>query len=160
MDKSLQLIGRFTVIVFGYGCAVLAAGLFINILLVATISTLPGLIDSDLTYGVSLGYTSGLLVATPFLAMIIGYFAFWPSVVIIAAGEYFRKRDSLYYTLCGLLTGLLLFFSAFQNDKKAAGEMMMLMSIAAAGIIGGFTYWLVAGRRTNTPSSKETPDNQ
>ncbi|WP_022710206.1 hypothetical protein [Pseudochrobactrum sp. AO18b] len=156
MDKSLQLIGRFTVIIFGYGCAVLAAGLFLNIMLISTIGMLPDIINDGFEYG----FGAGLFVATPFMAMIIGYLAFWPALAAIAIGEYFNKRDSLFYSLCGLAAGIILFVAGFRPDVKNADEAMMMMSCAAAGIIGGFTYWLVAGRWSNLVSGKETPETK
>ena len=156
MDKSLQLIGRFTVIIFGYGCAVLAAGLFLNIMLISTIGMLPDIINDGFEYG----FGAGLFVATPFMAMIIGYLAFWPALATIAIGEYFNKRDSLFYSLCGLAAGIILFVAGFQPDVKNADEAMMMMSCAAAGLIGGFTYWLVAGRWSNLVSGKDTPETK
>ena len=156
MNSSLQLIGRFTVIVFGYGCAVLAAGLLLNILLLATIGFLPDIINDGFEYG----FGAGLLVATPFMAIIIGYLAFWPALILIAAGEYFNKRDSLFYCLGGMAAGIVLFVAGFEPDVNNTDEAMMLMSIAAAGITGGFTYWLVSGRWTNMVSGKKTPETK
>lgn len=154
MNKSLQLIGRFAVILLGYGCAVLAAGFLLNMLIIATIGSLPDAIDDGFVYG----YWPGLLIATPFMALIISYFAFWPALAVIAAGEFFHKRDSLFYCLGGLLTGIILFMSGFQAEVKNATETMMLMSMAAAGITGGFIYWLVAGRWTNVTARATTPE--
>ena len=156
MDKVLQLIGRFTVILFGYGCAVLAAGFLLNVLLLATIGFLPDIINDGFEYG----FGAGLFVATPFMAIIVGYLAFWPALLLIASGEYFNKRDSLFYSLGGMISGIVLFVAGFEPDVKNADEAVMLMSIAAAGITGGFVYWLVSGRWTNMVSDKETPETK
>ena len=156
MDKVLQLIGRFTVILFGYCCAVLAAGFLLNVLFLATIGMVPNIINDVYEYG----FGPGLLVATPFTAMIVSYLAFWPALILIATGEYFRKRDSLFYSLGGMFCGIVLFVAGFEPDVKNADEAMMLMSIAAAGIIGGFTYWLVAGRWTNIVSDTKAPETK
>ncbi|RBO97642.1 hypothetical protein [Pseudochrobactrum asaccharolyticum] len=156
MDKSLQLIGRFTVIVFGYGCAVLAAGFLLNVLLLATIGFLPDIINDGFEYG----FGARLFVATPFMAIIVGYLAFWPALLLIASGEYFNKRDSLFYSLGGMISGIVLFIAGFEPDVKNADEAVMLMSIAAAGITGGFVYWLVSGRWTNVVSGKKAPETK
>ncbi len=150
MDKILYFIGRFIVIVIGYVCAALIAGFFLNVMILAVVGRLPALINPDYINSWLANLLNEFwpvfLLATPYMAAVIGYIAFWPSLALIAAGEYFGKSDSLFYTVGGMLAGLLLFAYGFQPDVQNADEALMLMSCAAAGVAGGFTYWLVAGR--------------
>lgn len=155
MNKSLGLIGRCAVITFGYGCAILAAGFLLNILILATIGALPDFVDDGFVFG----FWPGLLIATPFMGLVIGYFAFWPALGLIILGEYFNKRDSLFYAIGGLIIGLLLFFAGFQTDIQHGDEVIIIASMAAAGTCGGFIYWLVAGRWSNRPIKAAEPQD-
>lgn len=151
----MALIGRFAVIVFGYICAVFAAALLLNALILATLGVLPDPVDD--------GFSASLWVATPFMALIISFFAFWPTLAMIILGEYFAKRDSLFYSLSGLIIALILsvlgYQTGLQNDMLDAPELSIFMSMAASGIVGGFVYWLIAGRNAGiSTSSKTSPD--
>lgn len=158
MQNSLSLVGRFAVIVAGYACATLAAAFLLNVLILAVF----GIVPDSMMPGFETDYWPGLWpslwVSTPFAGMLIGYFAFWPSLALIVAGEYFNKRDSLFYSVGGLIISIILFFTGFQADLKNSDETVIMMSIAAAGILGGFVYWLVAGRWTNVARSKNKPE--
>lgn len=141
MTGLLRLIWRFTVIVFGYGCAILAAALLLNALILATLGVLPDTVDD--------GFEAGLWIATPFMALLIGYFAFWPAVAMVVLGEYFTKRDSLFYALSGLVIAIILsvfgYQAGLQQEINDAQQPIILLSMAAAGVTGGFVYWLIAG---------------
>lgn len=154
MNNILSLIARFAVITIGYGLAILAAGFLLNTMILATLGVLPDLVDS----GFNDGFWPSLWVSAPFMGLIIGYFAFWPALAMIVAGEYFNKRDSLFYSLCGLAIGVVLYVTGYQASIDSSGETIVLMSMAAAGITGGFVYWLIAGRWTNIVSRGKTPE--
>lgn len=158
MHNSLSLIGRFAVIVAGYACAVLAAAFLLNVLILAVFGIVPDSIMRGFETDYWPGLWPSLWVSTPFTGMLIGYFAFWPSLALIVLGEYFNKRDSLFYSVGGLAVGIILFFAGFQADLKNSDETVIMMSIAAAGIISGFVYWLVAGRWTNISAKENRPE--
>lgn len=160
MHNSLSFVGRFAVIVAGYACAVLAAAFLLNVLILAVFGIVPDTIMRGFETDYWPGLWPSLWISTPLVGILIGYFAFWPALALIALGEYFNKRDSLFYSLGGLAIGIILFFAGFQSDLKNGDETVIMMSIAAAGIIGGFVYWLVAGRWTNVPLSKNKPEAQ
>ncbi|WOC15881.1 hypothetical protein [Pseudochrobactrum sp. MP213Fo] len=154
MNSSLSLLGRFAVITIGYGLAILAAGFMLNALILAAFGILPDPVNN----GYNSGFWPSLLVSSPFMGLIIGYFAFWPALVMIIAGEYFNKRDSLFYSLCGLAIGIVLCIAGYQTGMENSDETIVLMSMAAAGITGGFVYWLVAGRWTNITYQNKMPE--
>jgi len=89
-----------------------------------------------------LGSAAG--VVTPF-------YVFAPSFIAILIAEMFSLRSVLYYTLAGGLIGALAYFMTDVGARtKGAGTVAPLMQelqwLAAAGIVAGFVYWLIAGR--------------
>lgn len=70
-----------------------------------------------------------------------------PGLVALIAGELFRVRSVIYYTLAGgaaLAVIPLLARGAEASSNSAPGYMTIF---AAAGFIGGFCYWALAGAR-------------
>lgn len=70
-----------------------------------------------------------------------------PALVAVIVGEIFRLRSMLYYTLAGgaaLAIIPLLARGAEASSNPAPGYMTIF---AAAGFIGGFCYWALAGAR-------------
>ncbi len=89
-----------------------------------------------------LGSAAG--VVTPF-------YVFAPSFLAILIAEMFSLRSVLYYALAGGLIGALAYFMTDVGARtKGAGTVAPLMQelqwLAAAGIVAGFVYWLIAGR--------------
>ncbi|RCS24974.1 hypothetical protein DUT91_05895 [Phyllobacterium salinisoli] len=138
MSDFFYYIARFALIVMGYCFAVLGAGFFLNALILATLGVLP--------HDPGQGFFPSLLFSSPFMGILIGYFAFFPSLAAIAWGEFAAKRDWLFYALAGLVIAVVLAAYGFNAGIPEAQDPVLVASAAGAGVIGGFVYWLVAGR--------------
>ncbi|GAB1580558.1 hypothetical protein [Phyllobacterium phragmitis] len=138
MNDVLYYLARFALIVLGYCCAVIGAGFFLNALILAALGVLPN--DPDQ------GFLPGLLVSSPFMGILIGYFAFFPSLIAIAWGELTAKRDWLFYAIAGLIIAVVLAAYGFNAGIPEARDPVMVASAAGAGVVAGFIYWLIAGR--------------
>lgn len=84
----------------------------------------------------------------------VAAFTMMPMLALIAIAEVFDLRSILYYGFGGLAVAILAYFGAresislqLENTTDMAPVAHGVKLIAAAGILGGFTYWLVAGRR-------------
>ncbi|MDA7946512.1 MAG: hypothetical protein MPJ78_03455 [Hyphomicrobiaceae bacterium] len=70
-----------------------------------------------------------------------------PGFLAVVVGEIMRIRSALYYTLTGGAAVAVIPLLA-RSAEGAAGVPSSYMSIfAAAGFVGGFTYWALAGAR-------------
>jgi hypothetical protein len=84
-----------------------------------------------------------------------GMISFLPSLVVIVAAELFRWRSILFWLAAGGLVGVL----AAQVTRGWGGLDFMddlFTPCLAAGFVGGFVYWLIAGRDsglTDSPSA-------
>ncbi|HMK69899.1 MAG TPA: hypothetical protein VK442_02900 [Xanthobacteraceae bacterium] len=125
----------------GYILACLAASL------VLTIAALTPVWD-DLT---SLGLQSAALWAVVGVgAAFIAAIAMLPALLVIALAEGFGWRSVLLYALFGCALALALSYGldfAGYAGEPGSGLPREREVIAAAGIAGGFIYWLFAGRR-------------
>lgn len=84
-------------------------------------------------------------VVTPF-------YVFAPSFIAILIAEMFSLRSVLYYALVGALIGALAYFMTDIASRIAGKGTVVpitqeLQWLTAAGIIAGFVYWLIAGRK-------------
>ncbi|WP_136658127.1 hypothetical protein [Nitratireductor sp. XY-223] len=94
------------------------------------------------------GLGAGLVVAVIAFASLAGYAAFIPSVVVILYSEFARRRDWLFYALCGGAIAAIapLVVALAGSGARTGGYEFLFMSLAA-GMLGGIAYWLVAGRK-------------
>jgi hypothetical protein len=138
----MAFITRLVVIFLGFLIAIMAAGLVLAIGVVAP--DFNG-IDSDPIERV-------LFFGFAFLAAsYAGATALLPTLAAIVLAEVAHMRSVLYYGFVGALIGLAAFYSV---DLSAALEETTditpvghgLELAAAAGIVGGLVYWLIAGR--------------
>ena len=90
-------------------------------------------------------------VASFFATSFIGATAFVPAVLLIVVAEVMRLRRLLYYAAAGAVVGLTSYYGSnvemrLENTTDVSPAFHPLQLAAAAGIIGGLVYWLLAGR--------------
>jgi hypothetical protein len=136
----MALLARIFVVFFAFLLACVAAAVVVTFALL-----LPGwteLIDRQP------GHQS-VAVMVGLSAAFFSIYAMLPAMLVIALAEGFRLRSVLFYALAGAALAL---FSAYgwdlrllrsQNDDLGARGVEIM---AAVGIVGGFVYWMLAGR--------------
>ena len=159
MTDTFDYISRFVVIVFGYCLAILMAGFFLAAMLYSQIDVL-NYAQSDVffentfseihnAWNIS-GFYAAVLVGGPVLAVMAGGFSFFPALVLIVISEVRGWKSSLPYCIGGLLIGLLAIGTGslftVTDQQMATGIALMVGAFACSGIVGGFVYWLIAGR--------------
>jgi hypothetical protein len=84
------------------------------------------------------------------VALFLSLFAVLPVFVVIAVAEAFSIRSVIYYAATGAAVTAFLYLSAtgwstlsLTVDGFARRELEI---IAAAGIVAGLVYWVIAGR--------------
>lgn len=138
----MSLIGRLFVAFFALVIAYLAAGIaFAAGMVVPDI----GVMDYDpverwLVFGVGFITTS--------IAVSIAIF---PTLLLTGIAEAMKLRSFLFYGVCGGLIGAMVYYGTdtsalMENSTDITPIRFSLQLAAAAGIIGGLIYWLVAGR--------------
>jgi hypothetical protein len=137
----MAVLIRILVVILAYFLACIAASIIL------TIGTLTPEWD-DLT---SVGLQSVAVWAVVFVgAAAIAAIAMLPALLVIALAEGFAWRSILIYGVLGGVLALSLSYGldfagyAGDPDSYLAREHEVL---AAAGITGGFVYWLFAGRK-------------
>jgi hypothetical protein len=136
----MPLLSRIVVIVVALIVASALAGLVLVVAIIAAD------MDSDRIERVS------FFVNSFFTTGFYGAVAIVPVLVLIGLGEALRMRSFIYYGAAGLLVGLASYFGcdisgALENTTDIPPVGYALPLAAAAGIIGGVVYWLVAGRK-------------
>ena len=131
---------RFCVILFGYLAACLAAGAFLNVLVLGWL----GLTGEEARQAAG----GSALFSVPLTALFISYFAFIPGMVAIFAAEFLRRRDWLYHAAAGAAVALvaLLMRGASADGEAMSGGSGPMLAVLAAGLVGGIAYWAVSGR--------------
>ena len=74
-----------------------------------------------------------------------------PAVLLVVVAEVMRLRSLLYYAAAGAVVGLTSYYGSnvelrLENTTDVAPAFHPLQLAAAAGIVGGLAYWLLAGR--------------
>ena len=92
-----------------------------------------------------------LLSITVLFAAWIFIIAALPSAIAIIYGELRNKRSALYYALCGVVASMLpggagLLLLNVSLTGIISKTLMVSAFLIAAGLIGGLTYWRLAGR--------------
>ena len=136
------MFGRIIVIAFALIVASMIAGITLAIGIVAPDRSW---LDSDPIERVMFFTVS--FFATSF----IGATAFVPAVLLVVVAEVARLRSLLYYAAAGAVVGLASYFGSnvemrLENTTDVTPVFHPLQLAAAAGIIGGLAYWLLAGR--------------
>ena len=138
----MSLFGRIIVIFFALFLAIIAAGITLAIGIIAP--DWSG-VDSDPFERVS------FFIVSFFATSFVGTVAMLPALVVIIIAEAARLRNFLYYGVGGALVGLASYFGSdisvrLENTTDVTPVGHTLQLAAAAGIIGGLVYWVVAGR--------------
>jgi hypothetical protein len=146
----MAVLVRIAMIVFAYVLACIAASLILTIGTLLTLGTLTPDWDDLIALGLqSVAFWAVVMVG----AAAIGGIAMMPALLVIALTEGFAWRSSLIYAaLDGVLALSLSYgldFAGYSGDREnpLVREREVL---AAAGIAGGFVYWLFAGRKAGS----------
>jgi hypothetical protein len=137
----LAVVVRIVAVLVAYLLACVAASIIL------TIGTLTPDWDDVLQLGLQ---TAAITPVIGLGALIIAAIAMLPSLLVIVLAEGFALRSSIVYAALGGAIALALSygldFAGYVGDPDgtAAHERQVL---AAAGIAGGFVYWLFAGRK-------------
>jgi len=136
------MLGRIFVILFSLIVSMIVAGIVLAIGIIAP--DWPWL-DSDPVERVMFFTVS--FFATSF----VGASAFVPALLLIVVAEVARLRSLLYYAAAGAVVGLASYFGSnvelrLENTTDVTPVFHPLQLAAAAGIVGGLAYWLLAGR--------------
>ena len=138
----MSVFGRIIVIFFALIVAIIAAGVALAVGVVAP--DWAG-VDSDPFERIS------FFIVSFFATSFVGAVAFLPALVVIVIAEAVRLRNFLYYGVGGALVGLASYYGSdisvrLENTTDVAPVGNALQLAAAAGIIGGLVYWVIAGR--------------
>jgi hypothetical protein len=138
----MSFLGRIIVIVFGLIVAIMAAGVTLAIGIIA-----PDWAGVDADPFERLSFFIVSFFATSF----VGAVAILPAAVLIVVSEAARWRSFLYYGVGGALVALASYYGSdisvrLENTTDVTPVTNALQLAAAAGIIGGLVYWLIAGR--------------
>jgi hypothetical protein len=146
MSRVVAYLLRCIAILAGYAAACLAASAFIHLIVFAAAGFEPqDARDAPALFG-------PFAFSVPFVALFVAYFAFIPAAAVILVAEILARRGWLFYALGGgFAAGAVLAFLGQSGDPDfMVGDTMPVLALIGAGIVGGFCYWLVAGRGAGT----------
>ena len=138
----MSLLGRIVVIFIAFIVATMAAGIVLAIGIIS-----PDWVGADSDPFERVSFFIFAFFATSF----VGAAATLPALVLIVFAEAARMRSLLYYGVAGAVVGLAAYFGSdvsarLENTTDVVPVGHALQLAAAAGIIGGLVYWLIAGR--------------
>ena len=139
----MSFFARFFVILFALIFSFIAAGIAMAIGIMT-----PELITNNSDPIEKFVFFTAAFFATSFA----GASAFVPAVILVAIAETFDLRSIFYYTIGGGLIAAIAWYSSdislqLENTTDISPVGYGLQLIVAAGIIAGFVYWLMAGRK-------------
>jgi hypothetical protein len=140
----MAVLVRIAMIVLAYVLACITASLIL------TIGTLTPEWDDLTALGMQSVVVWGVVMVG---AAVIGGIAMLPALLVIALTEGFTLRSSLIYAALGGVLALSLSygldFAGYSGDAENP-PVREREVLAAAGIAGGFVYWLFAGRKAGS----------
>ncbi len=143
----MAIIIRILAVIFAYGLACVAAALVLTI----------GALTPQWNDWTALGLPSAALWAVVAVgAAIISGLAALPTLLVIVLAEGFAWRSILVYAVLGGVLALVLCygldFAGYAGEPGSPGSAPARERevLAAAGIAGGFVYWLFAGRKAGS----------
>ena len=166
MNDTFDYIMRFVVILFGYCCGLLATGWFLAAILFRSIGVDALLDDFVIIAGASNTEAATLWATTSFwssvfvggfiVAMLAGGISFLPAAIVILLAEARGYRSSVFYCVVGAVIGLGTAGSSipFRGSGDWPDMPLWIAAFVGAGIVGGFIYWLVAGRNAGRLSDR------
>lgn len=87
-----------------------------------------------------------LIFVGSYIAFAVGWTTLLPASILIAIAELMRWKSATVNLVlggvCALFTGL----ASFHGPTDAIPSDSTLIVLLACGFIGGFAYWLIAGR--------------
>jgi hypothetical protein len=139
----MSLLSRVIVIVFGFLLASGAAGITIALALLGP--------DWPALSGTS-AERSGFWTLVLFASGLSGAVSLLPLFLLVVLAEGYRLRSVLLYAAVGAATMVLGYFLSGFADRVEAGAAHLPITqeaqiAGAAGIVFGFVYWLIAGRK-------------
>lgn len=152
------LIVRVIVVIFAFLLASFSAALVMTIALVIAEW------DSEMMMSPSSAW-----IAVGLFGFALSNFGLLPAFLVILLAESFRIRSVFYYTVIGAFALLALYYWVGFSSYGPVGAPPFghdVEIMAAAGIVAGFVYWAVAGRRAGAwqdrraatpPSENRTP---
>ncbi|MBC2884150.1 hypothetical protein H7Q97_01900 [Ochrobactrum sp. CM-21-5] len=166
MNDTFDYITRFVIVVIGYCCGVLTAGWFLAAIMFRTlgVDSLMNdfvMIANDTDAGslwAMTSFWSSVFVGGFVLAVMAGGFSFLPATIVIILAEARSYRASLFYCVAGVLIGLAAAGAAvpFSTGKGLPEMSLWIAATAGAGVVGGFVYWLIAGRNAGRLFTRPT----
>ena len=149
----MSLLGRIIVIIFGLLVAVIVAGITLALGIVlpdwAAMDSDP--IERVIFFFVAF-FATGLVVT----------YALLPALLVIAISEVARMRSFIYYGVGGAMVALASYYGSdisfqLENTTDVTPVANALQLAAAAGILGGLSYWLIAGRNAGRWRERRVP---
>jgi hypothetical protein len=143
----LHVLKRLLLVVVGY-CVAVIIGLASVVIIYSILSSLPGAPSYFSAMSLS---PLVVLIVPPFAAIVlmIAYIlTCLPAAAVALAAEFFGLRQIWLHALAGAAIGAGAFIYASPQivDAIEGTDWADLGIIAAAGAVGGLTYWLIAGR--------------
>jgi hypothetical protein len=152
----MSLIGRLFAIAFGFLAACFVAGMIVVIALLYPQFSDLGIEPPD---------TDAFNIILGFGFIFLSGFALVPAMIVVLITEAFYIRSVLAYAaggaICGAACylGLVPFDPATMHFEGIVHRHLEIMT--GAGIVAGFTYWLIAGRNAGAwrePPRRPPPD--
>lgn len=153
----MALIGRLFAILFGLLAACLVAGTIIVVALLY-----PEFSDLD----VAPPDPDTLEIVLGFGSIFVSGFALLPAMIVVLLTEVLSIRGILAYAIGGAICGAACYLGLIPFDPETMhfeGIVRRHLEImTGAGVVAGFTYWLIAGRNAGVwreaPRDPRPPD--
>ncbi len=140
MDRLALFFIRMVMITLGFAVSSIVAGVALALLTEFITPHEAGRLASA-------GFDFGLVIGALGLASLVGYVAFVPAMLVIFYAEITKRRDWLFYALAGgIIAAVAPFLAAIVVQPAGGSRFDFALMATAAGMIGGLSYWLVAGR--------------
>ncbi|MGL4490175.1 MAG: hypothetical protein ACRCU5_12105 [Rhizobiaceae bacterium] len=136
--RFLTYLIRFILISLGFIVAVLASSAFLMLMLWG------GIAQGDANHQEVQNVL--LSVGTSVLAAFVGYYAFFPAILVFMFAEITGRRSWLFHSIGGIVIALAAIARRADANNFANPPQGIIMAVIAAGAVGGTVYWLFAGR--------------